>query len=401
MADVTKIKLPDNSEYNLKDHRIPGVDTTPTSGSDNVVTSGGIYDAMTQNEYVVAAAINDLNDRLLDVEDSVENTTIPTKISDLENDSGFTSNIGTLTGVSFNGSPATVSNGVASITASAGDVNVIESVKVNSTALTPDANKAVDVTVPIEVINLGVDPVSAPSGTYTRCKTAISAGRTVALRVVDSEDNEVYYYYLHSTGVQYAGNWQGLYFSRVAGNSIFYYSLSTNDNLTHSSKSIGTLTGVKFNNTNATINGTVAEITATIPTEVTDSTVATWGYIKSYTETDPTVPAWAKASSKPTYTANEVGAQETLISGTNIKTINNESLLGSGNITVTSGNGIESITTSQNGDIVVALENGNTITIDLTHTHANYLKYQYCTSEANYMAIQNKDSNTLYLISEI
>ena len=32
------------------------------------------------------------------------------------------------------------------------------------------------------------------------------------------------------------------------------------------------------------------------------------GYLMSYTETDPTVPAWAKAESKPTYTATEVGA---------------------------------------------------------------------------------------------
>ena len=32
------------------------------------------------------------------------------------------------------------------------------------------------------------------------------------------------------------------------------------------------------------------------------------GYITGYTETDPTVPAWAKASTKPTYTASEVGA---------------------------------------------------------------------------------------------
>ena len=30
--------------------------------------------------------------------------------------------------------------------------------------------------------------------------------------------------------------------------------------------------------------------------------------IQSYTETDPTVPAWAKATTKPTYTASEVGA---------------------------------------------------------------------------------------------
>ena len=32
------------------------------------------------------------------------------------------------------------------------------------------------------------------------------------------------------------------------------------------------------------------------------------GYITGYTETDPTVPAWAKASTKPSYTAAEVGA---------------------------------------------------------------------------------------------
>ena len=32
------------------------------------------------------------------------------------------------------------------------------------------------------------------------------------------------------------------------------------------------------------------------------------GYLTSYTETDPTVPSWAKQSSKPTYTAQEVGA---------------------------------------------------------------------------------------------
>ncbi len=59
------------------------------------------------------------------------------------------------------------------------------------------------------------------------------------------------------------------------------------------------------------------------------------GYLRS--ESDPTVPAWAKASSKPTYTASEVGAQETLVSGTNIKTINGDSILGSGNLVVSGG----------------------------------------------------------------
>lgn len=46
------------------------------------------------------------------------------------------------------------------------------------------------------------------------------------------------------------------------------------------------------------------------------------------------VSAWAKARTKPSYTANEVGAQPTLVSGTNIKTINGTSLLGSGDLEV-------------------------------------------------------------------
>lgn len=44
-----------------------------------------------------------------------------------------------------------------------------------------------------------------------------------------------------------------------------------------------------------------------IPTKISDLTNDE-GFISSYTETDPTVPAWAKQPDKPTYTASEVGA---------------------------------------------------------------------------------------------
>lgn len=43
MADVSKIKLPDNTEVNIKDSRIPGIDSTPTPQSGNPVTSNGIF----------------------------------------------------------------------------------------------------------------------------------------------------------------------------------------------------------------------------------------------------------------------------------------------------------------------------------------------------------------------
>ena len=44
-----------------------------------------------------------------------------------------------------------------------------------------------------------------------------------------------------------------------------------------------------------------------VPTKVSDLTNDK-NYLTSYTETDPTVPSWAKASTKPSYTADEVGA---------------------------------------------------------------------------------------------
>ena len=47
--------------------------------------------------------------------------------------------------------------------------------------------------------------------------------------------------------------------------------------------------------------------TTVIPSKVSELTNDS-GFITSYTETDPTVPSWAKAETKPTYTASEVGA---------------------------------------------------------------------------------------------
>ena len=43
---ISKVKLPDNTTQDIHDSRIPGVDTAVTSGSSNVVTSGGVYAAI-------------------------------------------------------------------------------------------------------------------------------------------------------------------------------------------------------------------------------------------------------------------------------------------------------------------------------------------------------------------
>lgn len=103
-----------------------------------------------------------------------------------------------------------------------------------------------------------------------------------------------------------------------------------------------------------------------------------------------------------------IGAQETLVSGSTIKTINSQSILGSGDIPVQGGQdgedgvGFESITTpsTADGTTLITLTNGDTITLDLNHKHPQYPKYVYCATQAAYDAITTKESDTLYLILE-
>ena len=100
-----------------------------------------------------------------------------------------------------------------------------------------------------------------------------------------------------------------------------------------------------------------------------------------------------------------IGAQETLVgtgTGQNIKTINQTSLLGSGDITVEDGVGFDTIETPQTADgtTLITLTNGDTITLDLNHQHPQYPKYVYCATQADYDAITTKESDTVYLILE-
>lgn len=67
------------------------------------------------------------------------------------------------------------------------------------------------------------------------------------------------------------------------------------------------------------------------------------------------------------------------------------------------GNPIVSMTvpTPSDGTVIFTHRNGDTTTLDLNHTHPQYLKYYLCADEAEYNAIQNKDSGTLYGIPEV
>lgn len=90
--------------------------------------------------------------------------------------------------------------------------------------------------------------------------------------------------------------------------------------------------------------------------------------LQSFTETDPTVPAWAKADNKPTYTAEEVGAlpsstaipsktseltnDSEFVISSNIATINGQSLVNGGNIEIAAAGIVDAAITQDSANAV-------------------------------------------------
>lgn len=128
-----------------------------------------------------------------------------------------------------------------------------------------------------------------------------------------------------------------------------------------------------------------------IPSKVSELTNDA-GYISSYTETDPTVPSWAKAASKPTYTASEVGALPS--NTTYVSTVNGQSgavtvdtplvLRGSMSVTLSATHGTGTFTLSSgnpndipNRDTVYIVSSSNLSTDDIVLQKNRYSSYYY------------------------
>lgn len=93
-----------------------------------------------------------------------------------------------------------------------------------------------------------------------------------------------------------------------------------------------------------------------------------------------------------------IEAQEILVSGSNIKTINNESILGTGNITIQGGSGeanvIESISINGTAQTVTSKN------VDLPVPTSSDVYSIVKKTQAQYDALATKDSSTLYIIVE-
>lgn len=110
---------------------------------------------------------------------------------------------------------------------------------------------------------------------------------------------------------------------------------------------------------------------SSVPTKVSDLTNDA-GYITGYTETDPTVPSWAKASSKPSYTASEVGAlPDTTVIPSKTSDLTNDS----GFIT-SEGNTTYTLTKSGNTIMLTGSDGNNTSVTDANTTYSTMTQAQ-------------------------
>lgn len=240
----------------------------------------------------------------------------PTKLSDFTNDSGFITSF-TEADPIFTASPAhgITSNDIANWNAAEPNVNA------DWNATSGDAQILNKPTI--------LEPLIGTSANITpsQVMTAVDEGRDIVIYHagdIDGVDtNFTFTSWNRATDIDYSGAMLDVVVSDTIAslnNQFYLYELVG-----------GTFQGAPMS---WTLISTVLAKKTDIPTNVSAFNNDV-GYLRS--ESDPTVPAWAKASSKPTYTASEVGAQETLVSGMNIKTINGDSILGSGNLVVSGG----------------------------------------------------------------
>ena len=140
-------------------------------------------------------------------------------------------------------------------------------------------------------------------------------------------------------------------------------------------KNTGTITAVQANGTSVATSGT-----ANIPAAST----SVYGVTKLSTSTNSTSTSLAATASavKAAYDLAN-GKQAALVSGTNIKTINGQSILGSGNITISGSSTVtKEISTTLDSyptpDVIYMISDGSSVIIDdfQGHDFSTYEEYQ-------------------------
>lgn len=302
----------------------------------------------------------------------------------------------------FNGSKLVPITSIISSSGGGGDTNVIETVKVNGTALTPDANKAVDITVPSGYyydnnsdehytalgdsisenitylddaifnntplkIYITDTPSMVPSGTYTSISQALAEGRDIIIvRTITNSDSKQYLHITINGDGSYTYQDQYL-FSVVEGyantqitidgqDGIYVYEyVSPPESHTHGNiKPNGALqttdvtiaNGDKLVVTDASNSNKVARASLTFDGSTTIQALSkkgTWetfyqipagGIPTSDLAVDPITSVTMNGNVVQANTGGAINLGTVITSHQSIKTINNNVITGTGNVTI-------------------------------------------------------------------
>lgn len=287
-----------------------------------------IQSAMTEDELVIATSLNDLNDR-------IDNINVPQNTSDLTNDSGF------ITG--YTETDPTVpswAKAASKPTYTAAEVGAMATSERSNYATTAHTHTAEEVGA---MATSERSNYSTTAHTHSQYATTAHTHTAAEVGAMATSERSNYSTTAHTHTAEEVGamatSERSNYLTTATTipnvdnyfDSVEYDSNSKRINFKHGATvkgyvdassfiKDGMVSSVTVSNGNLVVTfNTEAgreDITLALteifnPNNYYTKTDADGKFLTGYTETDPTVPAWAKAASKPSYTAAEVGAMAT------------------------------------------------------------------------------------------
>ena len=319
---IKKVRLPDNTTQDINDARVVSDAIAyigAESGSATYVDGQTVIDVTTKADKVNGATNG--NFAALDANGNLSDS--GHKHSDYQAALVSGTNIKTVNNQSLLGSGnITISGG-----SGGGEENVIDAITFNGAAV-PVTNKTAAITadIPDEVTESTVSGWGFTKNTGTYSKPSGGIPKTDLATAVQTSLGKA------DTALQSYTETDPVFAASAA------HGITSADITNWNSKTsnVGTITGITMNGSSKGTSGVVDLGTV----------------LTSFTETDPTVPAWAKASSKPTYTASEVGA---LPSTTTIPSKTSDLTNDSGFAKITISSSEPTSSQGSNGDVWIVI----------------------------------------------
>ena len=384
-----------NEVENMIDGAVSGkMDTSAMSAytkTENFATING--SAITEGGNIVVEATPYTAGTNIDITDhiiSVTGISVPTKVSELVNDEGYITTADTQNFVTSGDVQTQINDSISGKADSSAVTAQISEVKAQIEAEIP--TKFSDLQNDLNFVNSGDVKTQVESYNY------INSGQ--AQTQIDNSisgklDTSVFTAYTANTQTE-LNNKQDISGMTEYATTAFTESTYLKEHQSLSAYSTTEQVQTLINTAKQEVENEIPDVSNFVTSAQVNTQIESKGYLTAYTESDPVFQASAasritsqditnwnnkldSSALTPYYTSAQTdtaisnatsGKQDTLVSGTNIKTINNESLLGSGNIVIQGGSGGGSYTAGNNIDITndvisvtgLATINGSAIT---------------------------------------